>query len=222
DRELHPARLQRAAELSGDGVGDGAAHVDRVALRVAVTVDRGERRRALDIAEGEYAALAKLVERLGRRRPGEHGSKKEGEGSHRAIITPAPSVGNWTKVQWHAPGGLPIVPACAEALPCCSSPRVRPLRNGRKKARRRKAPRPTCSSARIRRRSRRARRAWSACPQGRAAKERRRSTPWPSAKAIACRRTSASSPTACAGRAITTSENFSLVLGGPLYQLLRR
>src|SRR3954471_14516356 len=119
--------------------------------------------------------------------------------------------------------GPAIVSPWSEGSPCFCSPRARPRRSGSRRARAGKAPRPTCRRVRRRRRWRRARRDRRARLPASAASEKPPSTPWPSAKASACRRTSAGSPTACAGRATArTNDDFSLVLGGPLYQLLLR
>src|SRR5258705_8017746 len=78
DRELHPARFELASlELSGDAVGDRAAQLDRISLRLAVGVGVGKRRRAVDVAERDYALLADLVERLRFRGCGER-SQRDG------------------------------------------------------------------------------------------------------------------------------------------------
>src|SRR5262249_43313773 len=71
-RELHPAGLERALQLLGDAVGDRAAELHRVAPRLAVDVDVGEGRGAVDVAQADDALLGDGLEGL---RPGGEGKE---------------------------------------------------------------------------------------------------------------------------------------------------
>ena len=66
DRELHPAGLpgRCASAAPRRRRRRRGAQFDRVALRLAVAVDEGEGRGAVDVAERQHAGLAHLIQRL--------------------------------------------------------------------------------------------------------------------------------------------------------------